>query len=85
MAIFIDNLCERRLSAANAAKLISEWIENDDKDEDNVEFDDSSDVSEKDNKTSIRCHMCSNFVCGTHATKRYLCVDDCRLDDCADS
>ena len=39
----------RRLSAANAAKLISEWIENDDKDEDNVEFDDSSDVSELDN------------------------------------
>lgn len=40
---------------------------------------------QKDNKTSIRCHMCSNFVCGKHATKRYLCVDDCRLDDCADS
>ena len=39
----------RRLSAPNVAKLISEWIENDDKDEDNVEFDDSSDVSELDN------------------------------------
>lgn len=39
----------RRFSAANAANLISEWIENDDKNEDNVEFDDSSDVSELDN------------------------------------
>ena len=39
----------------------------------------------KDNKTTSRCDMCRNFVCGKHAKKRYLCVDDCSVDDCADN
>lgn len=40
-------MCQR-LSAPNAAKLISEWTENDDRNDENVEFHDNSDVSQAD-------------------------------------
>lgn len=35
---------------------------------------------QKDNKTSIRCDLCSSFVCGKHSTKRYFCVDNCSVE-----
>ena len=34
----------------------------------------------KDNKTHIHCDSCDKFVCGQHATKKYMCADGCADD-----
>ena len=39
----------------------------------------------KDKKTNIRCNLCSQFVCGEHATKCCVCAADCTVDNSADN